>query len=52
MGREFQNHEYQLVILDLLLPQIEGQEVLRQILAKGTVPVIILSAKDSEIDNI
>ncbi|WP_206107120.1 response regulator [Paenibacillus favisporus] len=41
MGREFQNHEYQLVILDLMLPQIEGREVLRQILAKGTVPVII-----------
>lgn len=47
-----QNHEYQLVILDLMLPQIEGQEVLRQIRAKGTVPVIILSAKDSEIDKI
>ncbi|MBB3131017.1 DNA-binding response OmpR family regulator [Paenibacillus rhizosphaerae] len=47
-----QNHEYQLVILDLMLPLIEGQEVLRQIRAKGTVPVIILSAKDSEIDKI
>lgn len=47
-----QNHEYQLVILDLMLPHIEGQEVLRKIRAKGTVPVIILSAKDSEVDKI
>lgn len=46
------NNEYQLVILDLMLPQIEGQEILRKIRAKGTIPVIILSAKDSEIDKI
>lgn len=45
-------HEYQLVILDLMLPRTGGQEVLRRIRAKGTIPVLILSAKDSEIDKI
>lgn len=45
-------HDYQLVILDLMLPRVDGQEVLRRIRAKGTIPVLILSAKDSEIDKI
>lgn len=46
------DHEYQLVILDLMLPHVDGQEVLRRIRAKGTIPVLILSARDSEIDKI
>lgn len=46
------NQEYQLVILDLMLPQVDGQEVLRKIRAKKTIPVIILSAKDREMDKI
>jgi len=46
------DHEYQLVILDLMLPHVDGQEVLRRIRAKGTTPVLILSARDSEIDKI
>ncbi|WP_217591850.1 response regulator transcription factor [Cohnella sp. GbtcB17] len=45
-------HDYQLVILDLMLPRVDGQGVLRRIRAKGTIPVLILSAKDSEIDKI
>lgn len=45
-------HEYQLAILDLMLPHVEGQEVLRKIRVKGTIPVIILSAKDREMDKI
>ncbi|WP_199615455.1 response regulator transcription factor [Paenibacillus alkalitolerans] len=46
------NHEYQLAILDLMLPHIEGHEVLRNIREKKTIPVIILSAKDREMDKI
>lgn len=46
------NQEYQLVILDLMLPKVDGQEVLRKIRAKNTIPVIILSAKDREMDKI
>jgi DNA-binding response OmpR family regulator len=44
--------DYQLIILDLMLPKIDGQEVLRKIREKQTVPVIILSAKDREMDKI
>lgn len=46
------NQEYQLIILDLMLPEVDGQEVLRKIRAKKTIPVLILSAKDREMDKI
>ncbi|WP_028778008.1 response regulator transcription factor [Shimazuella kribbensis] len=45
-------HDYQLIILDLMLPKVDGQEVLRKIRKKKTIPVIILSARDREIDKI
>lgn len=46
------NQDCQLVILDLMLPKMDGQEVLREIRKQSTVPVIILSAKDREMDKI
>jgi len=46
------NKDYQLVILDLMIPYFDGIEVLRRIRALSTVPVIILSAKDEETDRI
>ncbi|WJH33800.1 response regulator transcription factor [Paenibacillus aurantius] len=44
--------DYQLVILDMMLPIVEGREVLRKIRENQTIPVIILSAKDREMDKI
>lgn len=41
-----------LVILDLMLPKVDGIEVLRKIRDKSKVPIIILSAKDDECDRI
>ncbi len=41
-----------LVLLDLMLPGLSGVEVCRKIRAKSDVPVIMLTAKDSEIDKI
>ncbi|HZD60823.1 MAG TPA: response regulator transcription factor [Anaerolineae bacterium] len=41
---------FQLVILDLMIPRIEGYEVLRRIREKDNIPVLILSAKSEEID--
>lgn len=41
-----------LVILDVLLPRIDGLEVLRRIRQKSEVPVLMISAKDSEVDKI
>ena len=46
------NHNCQLVILDLMIPYIDGVEVLRKIREKSTLPVIILSAKDEEADKV
>lgn len=42
-----QNETFSLVILDLMLPGLEGQEVLRQARNFTDVPVIVLSAKDA-----
>jgi DNA-binding response OmpR family regulator len=45
-------YEYQLIILDLMLPKVDGQEVLRIVREKKTIPIIIVSARDSEMDKI
>lgn len=44
-----ENDEYDLVILDLMLPGLEGQDVLKQTREKKGIPFIVLSAKD-ELD--
>ncbi|MDP8956418.1 MAG: response regulator transcription factor [Actinomycetota bacterium] len=41
-----------LVILDLMLPRLSGLDVLRLIRSESTVPVIVLTAKDSEADKV
>lgn len=41
-----------IVLLDLMMPGIPGTEVLRQLRARGPVPVIMVTARDSEIDKI
>lgn len=41
-----------LVLLDLMLPGLSGTEVCRELRARGDVPVIMLTAKDSEIDKV
>ena len=42
----------QLIILDLMLPYVDGIEVLRVVREKSNLPVIILSAKEEETDRI
>jgi two-component system response regulator RegX3 len=41
-----------LILLDLMLPGISGNEVCRQIRMKSQVPIIMLTAKDGEIDKV
>ncbi len=41
-----------LVLLDLMLPGLSGTEVCRRLRARSNVPVIMLTAKDSEIDKV
>jgi two-component system response regulator RegX3 len=46
----FERSSADLVLLDLMLPGLPGTEVCRQIRAQSTVPIIMLTAKDSEVD--
>lgn len=45
-------YDYHLVILDLMLPQVDGYTILKQIRKQQAVPVLVLSAKTDEIDKI
>ena len=46
----FFHDDIDLVILDLMLPKLSGEEVCRRIREKSSVPVIMLTAKSSESD--
>ena len=50
--RKFDQGGIDLVLLDLMIPEISGTEVCRQIRAKSRVPIIMLTAKDSEVDTV
>ena len=49
---DFDRSGADLVLLDLMLPGLSGTEVCRAIRARSNVPVIMLTAKDSEIDKV
>jgi two-component system response regulator MtrA len=53
-GREglihFRQSSFDLVILDVMLPELDGYEVCRQIRAESRVPVVMLSAKTDTVD--
>jgi two-component system response regulator RegX3 len=49
---QFDRHGADLVLLDLMLPGLSGTEVFRSLRARSGVPVIMLTAKDSEVDKV
>jgi two-component system response regulator RegX3 len=49
---EFERHGADLVLLDLMLPGLSGTEVCRRLREQSDVPVIMLTARDSEVDKV
>jgi two-component system response regulator RegX3 len=49
---EFDRAGADIVLLDLMLPGLPGTEVCRQLRARSSVPIIMLTAKDSEVDKV
>ncbi|ROO90244.1 two-component system response regulator RegX3 [Actinocorallia herbida] len=48
----FDRNGADLVLLDLMLPGLPGTEVCRELRSRSSVPVIMLTAKDSEVDKV
>ena len=46
------NKTYDLIILDLMLPNINGLEICRQIRQEQTIPIIIITAKSDTYDKV
>ena len=55
-GREaldrFAEQRFDLVVLDIMLPTLDGIEVCRRMRSRSRVPIIMLTAKDDEIDKV
>ena len=55
-GREaitkFEEEDPDLIILDLMLPELDGLEVAKEVRKTSHIPIIMLSAKDSEFDKV
>jgi DNA-binding response OmpR family regulator len=55
-GREaldrFRDGQFDLVVLDVMLPEVDGFDVCRQLRAKSSVPIIMLTAKAEELDKV
>ncbi len=50
--RRFGEQPVDLVVLDLMLPQLDGLEVCKRLRATSHVPIIILTARDDEVDKV
>ena len=50
--RRFADEEVDLVVLDIMLPRLDGLEVCKRLRAESTVPIIMLTARDDELDKV
>jgi DNA-binding response OmpR family regulator len=48
----FDGDSVDLIVLDLMLPKIDGLEVCRRVRASSSVPIIMLTARDDEVDKV
>ena len=45
-------HEPDLIVLDLMLPKVDGLEVCREVRRRGETPILMLTARDDDVDSI
>src|SRR6476660_5583935 len=50
--RQFAEQPIDLVVLDIMLPRLDGLEVCKRLRATSTVPIIMLTARDDELDKV
>jgi DNA-binding response OmpR family regulator len=50
--RRFDDAKIDLVVLDIMLPRLDGLEVCRRLRARSSVPIIMLTARDDELDKV
>src|SRR6186997_840160 len=50
--RLFGDEHIDLVVLDLMLPKVDGLEVCKRLRASSSVPIIMLTARDDELDKV
>lgn len=48
----FANGTFDIILLDLMIPKVPGTEVCRQIRTTSNIPIIMLTAKDTEVDKV
>ena len=48
----FSAEPFDLVVLDIMLPKLDGLEVCKRLRAESTVPIIMLTARDDELDKV
>jgi len=49
---QFDEHAIDLVVLDVMLPKLDGLEVCKQLRSRSAVPIIMLTARDDELDKV
>ena len=47
---EFSKNSFDLILLDIMLPNLDGLEAMKIIREKSSIPIVIMSAKDQDID--
>lgn len=47
---KYLNDDFDLIVLDLMMPKLDGMETIKIIREKSSIPILIMSAKDSDVD--
>jgi len=48
----FEKNDYQILLLDIMLPGLDGIEICKRVRNNSNIPIIMITAKDSEVDKV